>query len=148
MPASRPPQAPSVRHRLGLAPWGCFLVLLVLPVLALSHLALEVDWRVLAAGPVLMSGLTFLSYRSDKQRAAAGEWRIAESTLHLMALLGGWPGAYWARLIFRHKTAKLSFRITFFMVVLAHQFLAADFLLGWRMSQAVIRLGRFFAGGA
>ena len=36
-----------------------------------------------------------------------------ERTLHLLALLGGWPGAILARRRFRHKTMKVPFLIAF-----------------------------------
>ncbi len=45
----------------------------------------------------------------DKLRAEAGTWRIAESTLLSWAFVGGSPGAYLGRQVFRHKTRKLSF---------------------------------------
>lgn len=49
-----------------------------------------------------------------------GSWRVPENTLHLLALLGGWPGALYAQQTLRHKTQKTSFRIVFWMTVLAN----------------------------
>lgn len=40
-------------------------------------------------------------------------WRTQESTLHMLSLLGGWPGAWWAQVLFHHKTRKTSFQIAF-----------------------------------
>jgi len=73
------------------------------------------DWRVLFGVPIVLSILAFLAYRSDKRRAEAGAWRIPEFTLHMMALIGGWPGAFLGQRQFRHKTSKLSFQVVFWM---------------------------------
>ncbi|WP_024868176.1 DUF1294 domain-containing protein [Pseudoxanthomonas suwonensis] len=56
----------------------------------------------------------------DKHAARHGRWRIPESTLHLLELLGGWPGAAAAQQVLRHKTRKLSYRVGFWLAVLAN----------------------------
>ena len=43
---------------------------------------------------------------------------------------GGWAAAYLAQRLFRHKTAKGSYQLVFWMIVLAHQAVAADYLSG------------------
>lgn len=115
-------------------------LLLALPVYALSRLSSAFDWRVLLAVPVLLSLFAYFAYHSDKERATSGAWRIPESTLHLLALLGGWPGAFLAQRQLRHKTAKASFQIIFWTIVLTHQFLAVDSLLQWRYTRNAWRL--------
>jgi uncharacterized membrane protein YsdA (DUF1294 family) len=65
-----------------------------------------------------MSLLTFIVYAMDKSAAEAGRWRTAESTLHLLALAGGWPGALLAQRWLRHKSAKRKFRVVFWATVL------------------------------
>jgi uncharacterized membrane protein YsdA (DUF1294 family) len=109
-------------------------VLLVIPIYALSQLSSAIDWRVLITALVLLSVFAYFSYRSDKQRAEAGEWRTPESTLHFIGLLGGCPGVFLAQRRFRHKTSKASFQTAFWTIVLAHQFLAVDSLLEWRFT--------------
>jgi uncharacterized membrane protein YsdA (DUF1294 family) len=52
---------------------------------------------------------TFVAFAIDKAKARAGERRIAESTLLMLALVGGTPGAYAGRHAFRHKTRKQPF---------------------------------------
>lgn len=42
---------------------------------------------------LLLSGITWVVYALDKSAARRNQWRVRESTLHLLALLGGWPGA-------------------------------------------------------
>ena len=45
----------------------------------------------------------------DKFKAVNGKWRIKESTLLLVAFLGGALGAYVGMQLFRHKTQKAKF---------------------------------------
>ena len=64
------------------------------------------------------SVITFFTYAFDKSAARSGRWRTSEGTLHLLALMGGWPGAWIAQKIFRHKTSKAEFRGVFWITVL------------------------------
>jgi len=64
-----------------------------------------------------LSTFTFLAYANDKIKAQKGAWRTKESTLHLFALLGGWPGAAIAQQFLRHKSQKREFRIGFWFTV-------------------------------
>lgn len=52
-------------------------------------------------------------YAWDKHAAAHGRHRVPENRLHLLALLGGWPGAWLAQRLFRHKTRKTAFQRRF-----------------------------------
>ena len=115
-------------------------LLLVVPVFAVSRAVGTIDRRGLLGASLLASFVAFFIYRSDKRRAEAGEWRIPESTLHLVELLGGWPGAFLAQRQFRHKTSKISFQVVFWMIVLLYQLIAFDSLLGWRLSKDALRL--------
>ena len=58
---------------------------------------------------VVVNMIEILAFGSDKARAVAGDWRIPESNLLFLALIGGSPGAFWARRHFRHKTRKQPF---------------------------------------
>src|ERR1700722_883989 len=69
---------------------------------------------------VVMSLACFIAYGLDKRQAANGGRRVSERTLHLMAFLGGWPGALIGQRQFRHKTQKVKFRLVFWMVVVLH----------------------------
>ncbi|SNT34880.1 Uncharacterized membrane protein YsdA, DUF1294 family [Noviherbaspirillum humi] len=88
-----------------------------------------------------MSAATFVAYWVDKQAARSGTWRTPESTLHLLALAGGWPGALLARRILRHKSVKASFR-TMFRLTVALNSLA----LGWLLTQDGSALVHLLAG--
>ncbi len=67
-----------------------------------------------------LSAVVFLTYGADKRAAVAGRQRTRESTLHLFALAGGWPGALVARQHYRHKTIKEPFRTIFWLTVAAN----------------------------
>ena len=55
--------------------------------------------------------LTFVVYGWDKWRAKHEQWRVPESTLLVMAILGGAFGAWLGMTIFSHKTQHWKFRI-------------------------------------
>ncbi|WP_342352801.1 DUF1294 domain-containing protein [Psychrosphaera saromensis] len=59
-----------------------------------------------------------MTYAIDKSAAKKGRWRTKESTLHLLSLAGGWPGAYFAQNILRHKLRKKPFKVVYWITVL------------------------------
>lgn len=67
-----------------------------------------------------MSLLTIWVYSKDKGAARAGAWRTSEAKLHLLELLDGWPGAFLAQRFYRHKNQKLSYQMTFWLIVILH----------------------------
>jgi uncharacterized membrane protein YsdA (DUF1294 family) len=140
-----PVRGPCARTSGGISlPALAFLMaLLALPAYSLSRYADQMDWKILAGVPALVSIFAYLAYRSDKARAEAGRLRIPEASLHLAELLGGWPGAFLAQRKFRHKTAKTSFQMTFWTIVFLHQLLALDSILGWKLSRDLLQLTGF-----
>tara|TARA_R110000803_G_scaffold19733_1_gene51411 strand:+ start:1225 stop:1827 length:603 start_codon:yes stop_codon:yes gene_type:complete len=58
-----------------------------------------------------------IGYWIDKNAAIRKSWRISETVLLLLGLVGGWPGAIVAQEVFRHKTRKGTFRYLFWMTV-------------------------------
>lgn len=93
-----------------------------LALLAFAALAL-LAWRHLLPPEVLFvyvaaSVVTYMAYAWDKAAAERGAWRTRESTLHALALFGGWPGALLAQATLRHKSSKAAFQAVFWCTVL------------------------------
>ena len=66
---------------------------------------------------LVASAVSFLLYKRDKSAAEKGRWRTKENTLHVFSLIGGWPGAFLAQKLLRHKSRKESFRNLFWATV-------------------------------
>ena len=60
---------------------------------------------------VAVNLISFALYGLDKLKAKKGLWRIRESTLLLIALLGGSVGALLGMEVFRHKTKHWQFKV-------------------------------------
>ncbi len=67
---------------------------------------------------LVMSGVTFFVYGVDKNSAAQGKRRVPEASLHLLELLGGWPGALVAQWYLYHKNRKSFYQTRYWVVVL------------------------------
>lgn len=79
----------------------------------------------------LASLITFLAYAFDKSAARNNRQRTPEKTLHLLALLGGWPGALAAQRLFRHKSIKAEFQTRFWLTVIVN-----TVALGWLLTSS------------
>lgn len=66
----------------------------------------------------VLSVVTFAVYAKDKSAAMNNRWRVEESTLHFLALAGGWPAAFVAQKILRHKSKKSSFQKVYIATIL------------------------------
>lgn len=58
-------------------------------------------------------------YLYDKIISRTGKGRVPEMVLHTVALCGGSLGALFAAIVLRHKTAKQSFMLTAWAILLA-----------------------------
>lgn len=67
-----------------------------------------------------MSLLSFCLYGFDKYRATHHAWRLRENMLHVVDLMGGWPGGYVAQHYFLHKIWKKPFQYVFWITVMLH----------------------------
>jgi uncharacterized membrane protein YsdA (DUF1294 family)/cold shock CspA family protein len=110
------------------------LVLCFAGALGLAFVFAKLPLYVLAAY-TLLSVLTFIAYWWDKRKAQAGCWRTQESTLQLLTVLGGWPGALLAQAYLRHKSQKRSFLVGFWFAVLINLI-----ALSWAASQQFLPL--------
>jgi uncharacterized membrane protein YsdA (DUF1294 family) len=81
---------------------------------------------------IAMNFFAFAAFGIDKMKAEAGKWRVQESTLLMLALMGGTPGAYAGRAAFRHKTRKQPFCNQLHTIAVL-QLLALGAVLGWVM---------------
>lgn len=109
--------------------------LLVLPTCAIYRLPLNGWW--LYGTLAVLSSATYLAYFLDKRRAKTNAWRIPELHLHLLELMGGWPGAWVAQRYLRHKSSKPVYQMVFWIIILIYQVVSVDSLLGWRICWAL-----------
>ncbi len=73
-----------------------------------------------------VSLLTWILFGLDKWKAIHGKWRIRESTLLGLSLIGGAAGGLAGMYLFRHKIRKMRFQIGVPLMLLVQ---AALFLL-------------------
>ena len=78
---------------------------------------------------LLVNLWTILRFWQDKRRAIAGARRIPEADLLGLALIGGSPGAFAARRLFRHKTRKQPFTTRLWLIALAQLGIGAGLLV-------------------
>ncbi|WP_374045639.1 DUF1294 domain-containing protein [Massilia sp. YIM B04103] len=118
---------------------------LALPVFALLYLVAVLKWK-LDQWPAAVYGvasvLAFIFYAIDKSAARSERWRTPESTLLLLGLACGWPGALLAQQWLRHKTIKTSFQLMFWATVLLNM---AAFAAYARLQAGGVSLGRLLA---
>jgi len=113
LPGDRLPKKTKRKHA-SLSPVGAALFLAIV---GISVLTAKIPAFIFALYMVA-SILTFIMYAVDKSSAQKGSRRTQESTLHLLSMAGGWPGALVAQQKLHHKSRKQSFRIVFWFTVL------------------------------
>lgn len=67
----------------------------------------------------------FILMGADKKKAVQGKWRIRESTLFLVSIIGGSVGTLAGMFFFHHKTKKWYFRIFMPLILILHIVIAA-----------------------
>lgn len=74
----------------------------------------------IAAYYAVFSVIAYAVYAIDKKAAIKQRRRISEKTLHLLSLIGGWPGAWIAQQRMRHKTQKTAFKVIYWLTASAN----------------------------
>ena len=59
---------------------------------------------------IVINVVTFTVYGIDKLKAKQGSWRISETTLLILAVIGGSIGALLGMKVWRHKTMHKKFK--------------------------------------
>jgi uncharacterized membrane protein YsdA (DUF1294 family)/cold shock CspA family protein len=99
--------------------FSIYLSVLFLSVITATYFIGQFPQKLLL-GYFCCSFITCLIYAFDKSKAQRGAWRTQESTLHIFALIGGWPGAALAQQLLRHKSQKREFRKVFWFTVIVN----------------------------
>ena len=94
-------------------------ILLFVPLYAAATFAWHLT-PLAGAAYLAMSVACFIAYALDKSAARKGERRTPESTLLMLGLFGGWPGAVLAQQWLRHKTVKQPFRQMFWFTIVVN----------------------------
>ena len=68
---------------------------------------------------IAINVITFLTYGIDKLKAKKGKWRIPETTLLLLAIIGGSIGAWLGIKVWHHKTLHKKFKYGIPLIVIA-----------------------------
>ena len=71
-----------------------FFVIAIILIIAVSGLLWWMHVNILYACLIGMSVITFVFYGYDKRQAIKNRSRVPEVILHILALLGGTPGAF------------------------------------------------------
>jgi len=116
-----------------------FLLLCLLPALGMLQLTKQgTYWPTFTYA--VASLLAFGLYLQDKRSAMRSGWRTPEARLHMIELMGGWPGALIAQQTLRHKTRKLSFQLVFWLIISAHQVVWFDYLYVKRLFRLLAQI--------
>ena len=67
---------------------------------------------------LVLTFITFIVYAKDKRKSKKNQWRTPESTLLLLAFIGGALGASLGMILCRHKIRKAKFYLTVFPLAL------------------------------
>ncbi|PPJ48658.1 DUF1294 domain-containing protein [Rhizobium sp. KAs_5_22] len=101
----------------------------------------SVNLLILVASAALYNVVVFGVYAFDKAAARNGDWRVRESTLLWLAVLGGGIGAFLGQRLLRHKTRKPPFHVVLPALFVLQTFLGLAVLLAPQAALAAIRAG-------
>ncbi|WP_404343624.1 DUF1294 domain-containing protein [Pseudoalteromonas mariniglutinosa] len=64
--------------------------------------------------------VSFTIYGLDKHASVQQRSRVSERSLHILGLIGGWPGALIAQQWLRHKSQKRAFIIVLWLTIMVN----------------------------
>ncbi len=67
---------------------------------------------------ILVNIIAFITIYIDKKKAIKHKWRIKESTLFLLSIIGGSIGTLLGMYTFRHKTKHLKFTLGIPLIII------------------------------
>ena len=117
-PVGEAVKVPRSRSSAGPIVGGLVILIFITEFIVLGYL-----WTLPAWVALIYLGISiacFLLYAEDKSKAQQGRWRVAESSMQVIALIGGWPGAIVAQQVLRHKTRKRGFQFVFWTAVVVN----------------------------
>ena len=82
----------------------------------MNQVLLNYLWPYLA----IINVATFLTFGIDKLKARQSKWRVRETALLLLAVLGGSLGAWLGMQVWRHKTLHNKFRYGVPAILIIH----------------------------
>ena len=85
---------------------------------------MDSNTQIIIAALLLVNIVAFAAYGIDKRKAQKNKWRIPESTLLLLAFIGGSLGALLGMRTFHHKTQHWKFKILVPLFLVLHLALA------------------------
>jgi len=129
-------------YQLSIVNWVTLMLVLALPIAAFLKFSATFfgSWIAILGGIASLTAYSF--YFKDKKMAEKGRWRISDIRLHILELIGGWPGAFLAQHRLHHKRAKGSYQFTFWVIVLGHQIVSLDILRQGEVSYTIWSLLR------
>ena len=69
---------------------------------------------------IIINIISFAAFGIDKLRAIKKKWRISESALLIISLLGGVMGGLLGMFFFHHKTRKTKFTVLMPLILILH----------------------------
>ena len=129
------------KTKLSIPTIALFIGLLILPSIALYKIQFKTNIHpiVLPITILLINIITYIVYAADKRKAQNNTWRTSETSLHFLELLTGWPAAFIAQRRLRHKSSKLPFQITFWLIVTLHQLTAYEYINNWNYTKQILQ---------
>jgi uncharacterized membrane protein YsdA (DUF1294 family) len=116
------------RKRASYRTFGWLTLGLIVVIGAALAVSANPQWHPYLIWIATLSIVTFFWYGFDKDQSRRASNRVPEVVLHVLALLGGFPGGWLGRLAYRHKTRKGLFTFVLIASTILHIALAPVFM--------------------